>query len=110
MIAQMSGKNGQFITTWGRDLDGDLWLGASRPVSFTCSCRCGKAISGSGWGLLSAAVKQGREVWNGEAFCSMACVVSSDRKGVLKAYQRAYDTMRKLEEALKPFVSEAFER
>lgn len=84
MISDKTGKNNQLVTTWGRDLEGDLWVGPQRAMSWTCTCRCGTQVSGQDYGTFWKVEQRGWLTFgkgkDTEAFCSGLCafVVSAD--------------------------------
>jgi hypothetical protein len=74
MVREVSGVNGQFITTWGSDLNGDMVIpGTDRPISTTLTCRCGAEVSFAGF-----PANAGRTSWvnvSGEYWCSFECAI-----------------------------------
>lgn len=85
MIREVSGRNGQIVTTWGRDLEGDTWVGAYRSRTTLVTCRCGRvhkhlgfltptSLYADGWFLFDYPTNDERNLATKEWFCSYACV------------------------------------
>jgi len=76
MNTEISGYNGQAVTTWGRDLEGDVYISPSKPMTTTVSCgACGKKVTIPGFSWRREIEKKG---WvpnypSGEYFCSLEC-------------------------------------
>ena len=90
MITEISGARGQIVTTWGRDLEGDILVGHPRPISFTVTCRCGQAKQHPGWPLRDALGRAGfvNMGWEDEGhpsewFCSVECAVGCEPERAL---------------------------
>ena len=52
MNREVSGVNGQFVTTWGSDLEPGtdrVVPGSNRPLTTTVTCRCGHSEKFVGW-------------------------------------------------------------
>ena len=76
--------NGQHVTTWGRDLDGDLWVGDSKSITTVTTCPCGKThtyrgfpgfteLDKAGW-VPSPSMKS--DGW----YCSLGCLTKYERE------------------------------
>lgn len=74
MIREVSGYNGQVVTSWGGDLVGDLWTGKPKPVETTVICRCGKECTYAGFATKASTLGEGWVSFLGEYFCSYICV------------------------------------
>lgn len=98
MIREVQGPRDQIVTTWGRDLEGTRWVGEERPLSFTVTCRCGKAKRATGFPNPSAlrklrflcmnwAAKGEPEEW----FCSIECAVKFEPARTEKRFHELRD-------------------
>lgn len=74
MIREVSGRNGQVVTTWGRDLVGDTWIGKPRPVRTVITCKCGKECTYTGFPSRASTFEEGWVLFQKEWFCSYPCV------------------------------------
>lgn len=92
-----SGVRGQFHTTWGRSLEGDLWVGEKKPLTTVATCRCGASITFQGHPdkiLTASSPAWVRCDSSGEWFHSLECFGAFDPEGLRAMYKRAQDRAR----------------
>jgi hypothetical protein len=76
MVREVSGINGQFITTWGSDLVNDVIVpGTDRPISSTLTCRCGATISFAGFPSNAGKTSFSNFALGKEYWCSLQCAI-----------------------------------
>lgn len=76
MNTEISGYQGQAVTTWGRDLEGDVYVSPSKPITTTVTCSCGKKVTVPGFSWRREIEKKGWVVPKhppGMYFCSLEC-------------------------------------
>lgn len=75
MPIEYSGFESQHVTTWGRHVVGDLYVGESTPLHTTTACRCGVTHRQPGFINAHALFKAGWQMnrGTGEVFCSIPC-------------------------------------
>jgi len=85
MIRDVTGYKGLVVTTWGRDLDGSLWVGESRPVTTTITCGCNTTLTQRGFFSALDLAKSGWvEVGDTKPprwWCSFRCLATLDPDG-----------------------------
>lgn len=78
MNREITGANGQIVTTWGRDSEGDLWIGPSQSMRWVCTCRCLTATHGPGFSTHRAILDVGWFLLDGEFFCTPLCAAGCE--------------------------------
>lgn len=94
MNRDVTGVNGQLVTTWGGDLypGTDIWIpGSDRPQTTTITCRCGHSEKMSGWGIkieerttFRVYFSTSRSWLNNEYFCSQKCWIKFEPDQAVK--------------------------
>jgi len=74
LIREVTGFNGQVVTTWGRDLEGDTWVGKPKPLETHVTCRCGNETRYSGFPSQALTSGEGWTLFLKEWFCKPRCV------------------------------------
>lgn len=99
MVRHVEGARGQIVTTWGRDLDGDLWVGPDRPLTTVITCRCGKEVQHAGFASATEAHRLGlvaplphRDGHPSEWFCSLQCAAKHEPEAMQQAIRAAEDS------------------
>lgn len=91
MNRDVTGAHGQFVTTWGSEVEeGVVKPGTERPVTTTLTCRCGKTTEYRGFptdalnhkaGFVAPLpkVKDKPEEW----FCSISCATNLELRAII---------------------------
>lgn len=111
MNREVAGKNDQHVTRWGRDLEGDTYVGSFTDLSTTTTCRCGSthkvsshpsaaSLWEAGWVLGEEKDPSQEKEW----FCSLSCYKKYHPEGVAHEVEHLTKLIKVLEAKVAALV------